>query len=103
MNIVKVWQTQYVNKSHKMDIEKKKPPMVKFKLPMGGLLYNTYKNALVENFFSILKAECIYCQKIDTYERTRLLIGGYIHFCNHERNYLKTKQTSLFKRCLFVA
>ena len=64
---------------------------------------NPYDNALAENFFSILKTECIYRAKIRTYEEARLLIGAYIHFYNNERIQLKTKLTPLEKRCQFVA
>ena len=64
---------------------------------------NPYDNAMAENFFSILKTECIYRTKIRTYEEARLLIGAYIHLYNHERIQLKTKLTPLEKRCQFVA
>ena len=64
---------------------------------------NPYDNAMAENFFSILKTECIYRAKIRTYEEARLLIGEYIHFYNNERIQLKTKLTPLEKRCQFVA
>lgn len=64
---------------------------------------NPYDNALAENFFSILKTECIYRAKLQTYEEARLLIGEYIHFYNHQRIQLKTKLTPLEKRCQFVS
>ena len=64
---------------------------------------NPYDNAMAENFFSILKTECIYRAKIRTYEEARLLISEYIHFYNNERIQLKTKLTPLEKRCQFVA
>ena len=64
---------------------------------------NPYDNALAENFFSILKSECIYRTKLQTYEEARLLIGEYIHFYNNERIQLKTKLTLLEKRCQYVA
>ncbi len=64
---------------------------------------NPYDNALAENFFSILKTECIYRTKLKTYEEACLLIDEYIHFYNHERLQLKTKLTPLEKRCQFVA
>ena len=64
---------------------------------------NPYDNALAENFFSILKTECLYRAKIRTYEEARLLIGAYIQFYNNERIQLKTKLTPLEKRCQFVA
>ena len=62
-----------------------------------------YDNALAENFFSILKTECIYRAKTHTYEEARLLIGAYIQFCNNERIQLKTKLTPLEMRCQFIA
>ena len=64
---------------------------------------NPYDNALAENFFSILKTECIYRVKLQTYEEARLLIGEYIHFYNNQRIQLKTKLTPLEKRCQYVA
>ena len=64
---------------------------------------NPYDNALAENFFSILKTECIYRVKLQTYEEARLLIGEYIHFYNSQRIQLKTKLTPLEKRSQYVA
>ena len=64
---------------------------------------NPYDNAMAENFFSILKTECIYRVKLQTYEEARLLIGEYIHFYNHQRIQVKTKLTPLEKRCQYVA
>ena len=64
---------------------------------------NPYDNALAENFFSILKTECIYRVKLQTYEEARLLIDEYIHFYNHQRIQLKTKLTPLEKRSQYVA
>ena len=59
---------------------------------------NPYDNALAENFFSILKTECIYRVKLQTFDETRLLIDRYIYFYNHQRIQLKTKLTPLEKR-----
>ena len=64
---------------------------------------NPYDNAMAENFFSILKTECIYRTKLRTYEEARLLIGQYIYFYNNERLQLKTKLTPLEKRSQYVA
>ena len=64
---------------------------------------NPYDNALAENFFSILKTECIYRQKIATFEEARSLIDDYIFFYNHQRIQTKTKLTPLELRCQFVA
>ncbi len=51
---------------------------------------NCYDNAMAENFFSILKTECIYRQKIKTFQQARELIDDFIYFYNHERIQLKT-------------
>ena len=64
---------------------------------------NPYDNALAENFFSILKTECIYRKKIATFEEARMLIDDYIFFYNHQRIQTKTKLTPLELRCQFVA
>ena len=64
---------------------------------------NPYDNAMAENFFSILKTECIYRTKLKTYEDARILISEYIHFYNNERIQLKTKLTPLEKRSQYVA
>ena len=63
---------------------------------------NPYDNALAENFFSILKTECIYRTKLQTYEEARLLIGEYIYFYNNERIQLKTKLTPQEMRRQYV-
>ena len=64
---------------------------------------NPYDNAMAENFFSILKTECIYRTKLKTYEDARILISEYIHFYNNERIQLKTKLTPLEKRSQYFA
>ena len=51
---------------------------------------NCYDNAMAENFFSILKTECIYRIKPKTIAEARQAIDHYIHFYNHERIQLKT-------------
>ena len=64
---------------------------------------NPYDNAMAENFFSILKTECIHRVKLKTFEEARLLIGEYIRFYNNERIQTKTKLTPLEKRSQFAA
>ena len=64
---------------------------------------NPYDNALAENFFSILKTECIYRTKISTFEEARRMIDDYIYFYNHQRIQLKTKLTPLELRSQFIA
>ena len=63
---------------------------------------NHYDNAMAENFFSILKTECIYRTKLKTYEEARLLIDEYIWFYNNERIQTKTKLTPFEKRSQYV-
>ena len=46
---------------------------------------NPYDNAMAENFFSILKTECIYRHKPRTLIEASNLIDRYIYFYNHER------------------
>ena len=64
---------------------------------------NPYDNALAENFFSILKTECIYRTKIATLSEARDLIDDYIYFYNHQRIQTKTKLTPLELRRQYVA
>ncbi len=59
---------------------------------------NCYDNAIVENFFSIIKTECIYLQKIKTFQQAKKLIDEFIYFYNHERVQLKTRETPLTRR-----
>ena len=63
---------------------------------------NCYDNAPAENFFGILKSECIKRQKIKDFAMAKSLIDDYIHFYNHERIQLKTKLTPLEKRRQYV-
>ena len=51
---------------------------------------NPYDNAMAENFFSILKTECIYRHKPKTFKEADDLIDRYIHFYNYERIQTKT-------------
>jgi len=59
---------------------------------------NCYDNAMAENFFSILKSECIRRQKIKDFAMAKSLIDDFIHFYNYERIQLKTKLTPFEKR-----
>ena len=51
---------------------------------------NCYDNAMAENFFSILKTECIYRYRPKTFEEAKCLIDDFIYFYNHQRIQLKT-------------
>ena len=59
---------------------------------------NPYDNAMAENFFSILKTECIYRHKPKTFREANELIDRYIHFYNHERIQSKTGVAPLMLR-----
>ena len=56
---------------------------------------NPYDNAMAENFFSILKTECIYRHKPATFSEANEMIDRYIHFYNHERIQLKIGEAPL--------
>jgi len=51
---------------------------------------NPYDNAMAENFFSILKAECINRYRLQTFQEANDLIDRFIHFYNYERIQTKT-------------
>ena len=59
---------------------------------------NCYDNAMAENFFSILKTECIYRHKPASFKEANDMIDRYIHFYNHERIQLKTGVAPLMLR-----
>ena len=51
---------------------------------------NPYDNVMAENFFSILKTECIYRHKPQSFTEAEDMIDRYIDFYNNERIQLKT-------------
>ncbi|MDD6044732.1 MAG: IS3 family transposase [Clostridia bacterium] len=53
---------------------------------------------MAENFFGILKAECLRRYNPKTIQEAKLLIDNYIYFYNTKRIQLKTKLTPLEKR-----
>ena len=59
---------------------------------------NCYDNAMAENFFGILKAECLRRHKPQSFAHAKQLIDDFISFYNNERIQLKTKLTPLEKR-----
>ena len=59
---------------------------------------NCYDNAMAENFFSILKTECIYRHKPVSFNEANEKIDRYIHFYNHERIQTKTGVAPLMLR-----
>ena len=64
---------------------------------------NPYDNALAENFFSILKTECIHRIKLQSFNEARKAIDEYIYFYNNQRLQLKTKLTPMEYRCQYIA
>ena len=59
---------------------------------------NCYDNALAENFFSIIKTECLYRQIPATFKEAKELIDDYIYFYNNQRIQLKTGVAPLTQR-----
>lgn len=53
---------------------------------------------VAENFFSILKTECIYRAKPADFAHARSLIDEYIWFYNNERIQLETGEAPLARR-----
>ncbi|MGL5512981.1 MAG: transposase [Sporomusa sp.] len=59
---------------------------------------NCYDNAVAENFFGILKTECIYRLKPTSLIEAKERIDDFIYFYNHERIQLKTGEAPLARR-----
>ena len=57
-----------------------------------------YDNAMAENFFFILKMECIYRRKPAAFAEANKMIDRYICFYNHESIQLKTGEAPLARR-----
>jgi putative transposase len=60
---------------------------------------NCYDNAMAENFFSIIKTECIYRHHPSTYQEAKALIDNYIYFYNNQRIQLITSYQGSFLYC----
>ena len=61
-----------------------------------------YDNDCTENFFSMLKTECIYRAKPQTFDEDKELADEYIYFHNNERIQLKTGQTLMAVRYAYA-
>jgi transposase InsO family protein len=72
-------------------------------LPSMSRAGNPLDNAMAENFFSILKSECINRFKPNNVRHAKSMIDEYIYFYNFERIQLKTKLTPFEKRCQLLA
>lgn len=64
---------------------------------------NPYDNSLAENFFSILKTECIHRINLNSFSEARKIIDEYIYFYNYQRIQLKTKLTPIEYRRQYAA
>ena len=62
---------------------------------------NPYDNVMAENFFSILKTECIYRHKPKSFREANSMIDRYIDFYNNERIQAKTGVAPLTLRHSF--
>ena len=70
-------------------------------LPSMSRAGNPLDNSPAENFFSILKTECINPHKPVDILDAKIMIDEYINFYNFERIQLKTKLTPFESRCQF--
>ena len=55
---------------------------------------NCLDNAVIENFFGLLKSELLYLQKFDSMENFKKELEDYIHYYNHRRIKVKLKGMS---------
>ena len=67
-------------------------------LPSMSRPGNPIDNAPAENFFGILKVECVYRHKFHSIKQAKAIIKEYIHFYNFERIQLKYGLTPFEKR-----
>lgn len=67
-------------------------------LPSMSRAATPLDNAPAENFFGILKTECIYRHKIQTFRQARDLIDEYIYFYNYQRIQVKNGLAPFEKR-----
>lgn len=54
---------------------------------------NCLDNAVMENFFGLLKSELLYLKEFDSMEHFKIELENYIHYYNHKR--IKTKLKGL--------
>ncbi|ALC85200.1 integrase [Bacillus sp. FJAT-22090] len=55
---------------------------------------NCLDNAVIENFFGLLKSELLYLQEFDSMEHFEKELKDYIHYYNHQRMKAKLKDLS---------
>ncbi len=76
---------QYQHKTYQKELKNKH---VRQSMSRKG---NCPDNAVMENFFGILKSEFFYVQKFTDLEHFKQELKKYIHYCNHKRIKLKLK------------
>jgi putative transposase len=74
---------QYQMKAYQYELRKNK---IKQSMSRKG---NCLDNAVMENFFAILKSELFYIQQFKSYEFLQQAIVDYVHYYNHDRIKLK--------------
>lgn len=79
---------QYQMKAYQDELRKCK---IKQSMSRKG---NCLDNAVIENFFGILKSELFYIQEFKSYESLQQAIVDYVHYYNHDRIKLKLKGLS---------
>ncbi|MBL3646046.1 IS3 family transposase, partial [Bacillus sp. RHFB] len=55
---------------------------------------NCLDNAVMENFFCLLKSELLYLQEFESMEHFEKELDDYIHYYNHKRMKVKLKDLS---------
>jgi putative transposase len=55
---------------------------------------NCYDNAVIENFFGIMKSELLYLQVFESVEHFKVELAKYIEYYNHKRIKSKLKGMS---------
>ena len=55
---------------------------------------NCLDNAVIENFFGLLKSELLYLQEFDSIEQFEKELEDYINYYNHKRKKEKLKDLS---------
>ena len=97
--ILEQWRT--ITKEKRADIVVLDMPLLDTR--SGRDLTGTLISDMAENFFSILKTECIHRIRLRTFEEAKAVIDGYIQFYNSQRIQLKTKLTPVEFRCQFIS
>ncbi|WP_141402331.1 IS3 family transposase, partial [Bacillus cereus] len=55
---------------------------------------NCFDNAVIENFFGLLKSELLYLEEFEGMEHFKIELDNYIHYYNHKRIKAKLKGMS---------